>query len=205
MLLILEEKTNKPIQQGGHTMTQRRFTKKFEDEIWQFLKHARANTYASGTPTKPDLVNIGFEMYEFKCGVWLYRDRFAGSRLAGGQEVVWYRGRPVWYMNYGGGMGDNYLSDRKKTKPTFKFLKQVILQESEKFQPRGPAEIKIGDWRYECWQYMTEYMADANIVKNADEDEWNIREFSGYEVIFGPESCAFARFIHRFHGGIIMR
>jgi hypothetical protein len=66
-----------------------------------FIITAKAATYAGNgkrvDPTRPGSTDLSYED-----GDLLYRDSYFGSGDFIGEEVVWFRGEPVWAMNYYG-------------------------------------------------------------------------------------------------------
>lgn len=66
-----------------------------------FIVKAKAATYAgNGMPVEPS--RPGSTELAFDDGDFSYRDSYFGSGDFIGQEVVWFRGEPVWAMNYYG-------------------------------------------------------------------------------------------------------
>ena len=66
-----------------------------------FIIKAKAATYAGNgkrvQPTRPGSIDLSYED-----GDLLYRDSYFGTGDFIGEEVVWYRGEPIWAMNYYG-------------------------------------------------------------------------------------------------------
>lgn len=66
-----------------------------------FIITAKAATYAGNgkrvQPTRPGSIDLSYEE-----GDLTYRDSYFGSGDFIGEEVVWYKGNPVWAMNYYG-------------------------------------------------------------------------------------------------------
>ena len=116
-------------------------------EFLQFLLLAKKSTYASGSgsigssrPASSDL--------KFAQGDFLYFDTYLGSRDFIGEEAVWFRGQPIWGMNYHGIMSIETIPDG------FSEILHTALKLAPAGAPyRGPAELTLGDWRYTCqWQ-----------------------------------------------------
>ena len=116
-------------------------------EFLQFLLLAKKSTYASGEgsigssrPASSDL--------KFAQGDFLYFDTYLGSRDFIGEEAVWFRGQPIWGMNYHGIMLIETIPDG------FSEILHAALKLAPAGAPyRGPAELTLGDWRYTClWQ-----------------------------------------------------
>lgn len=133
-------------------------------ELVKFLVKAKLGTYAGGgkeiTPQRP-----GFRELEYSEGDWYYRDSYTGFYSAPGQELVKFRGNPVWIMSYSGGMNEKYHGDYDFAIQTFGFLKVAMLKIDESNPFRGPGNLKEGDWEY------------------VNESEGDIRFFRGTEKI----------------------
>jgi hypothetical protein len=71
------------------------------ERLEAFIIKAKAATYAgNGRPVKssrPGSIDLGYEEGDLR-----YRDSYFGAGDFIGEEVVWYRGEPIWAMNYFG-------------------------------------------------------------------------------------------------------
>lgn len=67
------------------------------EQLAGFLVRAKAKTYA-GNGKASATQRPGFRELGFSDGAWSYRDSYAGFYSATGQEVVRFKGRPVWMM-----------------------------------------------------------------------------------------------------------
>lgn len=116
-------------------------------EFLQFLLLAKKSTYASGSgsigSSRPASADLKFAQGDF-----LYFDTYLGSRDFIGEEAVWFRGQPIWGMNYHGIMLIETIPDG------FSEILHTALKLAPAGAPyRGPAELTLGDWRYTCqWQ-----------------------------------------------------
>jgi hypothetical protein len=130
----------------------------------EFLVKAKCRTYAGDgkeiAPQRP-----GFNELEFKDGDWEYRDSYSGLYFAPGQEVVRFKGVPVWTMAYSGGMKPEYHGNRDFAEQVFSFLKQALLRVKESRPFRGPESFKDGEFEY------------------VDASEGDITDFRGTEII----------------------
>ncbi|MBI2146475.1 hypothetical protein HYU22_03985 [Candidatus Woesearchaeota archaeon] len=158
------------------------------EELASFLVKAKVLTYpTNGRDAPPQRPH--FRELEYHEGEWDYRDSYAGFYRFQGQEVVRFRGKPVWAMGYSGGMGKEYHGQVELAAQTFSFLKKALVGVNETAPFRGPAvvseEISGKKWDYE----------------NAAEG--NIEFFSGMERILlaGKEIYR----VHYMGGGIISR
>ena len=148
----------------------------------EFLVRAKVSTYAGDgrevTPQRP-----GFNELEYKEDDLEYRDSYAGFYCAPGQEVVRFKGKPVWAMSYNGGMIKKYQDDEAFSGRTFVFLKEA-LKRVQKLRPfRGPESFKDGDFEY------------------IDETEGDIALFNGCERILHKSEEVFRQ---RYFGGLIV-
>jgi len=114
-----------------------------------FLGKAALATYAGGGK-RIKTEKKGFIYLEHREDGFYYRDSFAGYLASHGQETVWYQDKPVWMCSYAGGMRGSKTDDTDFANQTFEFLKQAMRsgEKSKNFQPRGPKNLKDGDWEY---------------------------------------------------------
>ena len=182
-----------------------RITKKFLRELWEFLKEARANTYASGAKPKEDNELPGFKKYVYtrqRVDHWTYIDRFAGSIFVGGMEVIYYRSEPVWFMTYGGGMTEEFRRNRQITKQTLRFLKKaLLLPDGDVFQPRGGSLVIRGKQGQQIWRYHCTKSNQSGIPIDLSWNIDDIREFQGSETIIHRHTAVFRQ---HFQGGLII-
>ncbi|MBS3157555.1 hypothetical protein J4442_05295 [Candidatus Woesearchaeota archaeon] len=160
------------------------------EELAKFLVRAKKATYAGegmeATPERP-----GFKELEFIEGDWIYRDSYVGFFRAPGQEVVRFRGEPVWTMSYDGGMMLDFRDDVAFAGETFSFLKKALLQVPEDAPYRGPKGQLVGGrgWVYE----------------NGLSFGSDITDFIGHEKIWaqigGKSEVVFAQ---RYIGGLVI-
>ena len=110
----------------------------------EFLQKAKKKTFASVIA----LPRINFDKskeYVYKDGDWVYKDKYFGSVVDTGQELVFYKERLVWSMSYRGGMikGKENLSRK-----CFSFLKKCLRNAPLDFPVRGPTCYEKGDFKY---------------------------------------------------------
>ena len=78
-------------------------------ELAEFLVEAKKATYAGdGNEVKNIERDSAKELFYIKRG-FEYRDSYFGFFSAPGQEVVRFKGKPIWAMAYSGGMKKGYL------------------------------------------------------------------------------------------------
>lgn len=152
------------------------------EQLKKFLYNANAKGYAGGaqeiTPQRP-----GFNELEYSEGDWYFRDSYAGSFFAPGQEIVYFQDKPIWAMAYAGGMKFEFHNQPEIAKETFQFLKKALLAMDPEKPFRGSAELIDGDWRY---------------ISTLDGD---IKDFIGNEKIFKGDELMFEQ---NFIGGLVV-
>ncbi len=148
-----------------------------------FIARASKATYASGDG-KTKSQRKGFIELEYSEADWCYRDSYTGFLRSWGQEVVWYKNKPIWTCLYGGGMSKAVMNAVSAIE-TFTFLKMAFLAGGKEstFQPRGPHDFVKDSWSYHC-----EY--DGDITK-----------FNGQEYIRKDKTVVFT---HSFIGGLVI-
>jgi len=111
-------------------------------ELAQFIVKAKRNTYAGegeGLRGPDESKNL-----QFTDGDYVYRDKYFGSEKFGGEEVVWFKEKPLWLMNYYGGIEKKIVDSER----VFDFLRKALLQASSDKPFRGPCFYKEGDFEY---------------------------------------------------------
>jgi len=153
------------------------------DTLAATLVKAKRSTYASEGAEEIVPQRSGFKELEFREGDWEYRDSYSGFFYAPGQEVVRYKGTPIWAMSYSGGMLPEYHGNAAFAKETFNFLKKALslVESSRPF--RGPISLGDGDWKY------------------TSSNEGDIKDFSGVERIHYKGREVFRQY---FIGGLII-
>lgn len=143
------------------------------EEVISFLLRAKKHTYAAkGQEANPS--RMASHDYRYGEKDYLYYDTYLGGECFAGEEAVWFQESPVWSMNYAGRVvGGHFSSD---------FLKEALLQVTEKLPFRGPELYIRGDYHYHC--------------RVAGDFFW----FQGYEDIFYGQRKIYECF---FHGGRI--
>lgn len=152
-------------------------------QLNDFLGKAALATYA-GSGERIKTKKKGFFDLEYREGDYYYRDSFAGYLSSHGQETVWYQDNPVWMCSYAGGMRNSKVDDADFANETFEFLKQAMRtgEKNKEFQPRGPENLKDGDW-----EYKNDFSGD-------------IGNFSGHEEIHFKGELVF---VHNYFGGVL--
>jgi hypothetical protein len=70
-------------------------------ELEAFIVRAKSKTYVGGGQ-KLLSYRLGSKDLQFHDGDWVYHDSYFGNTDFIGQEVVYFRRKPVWAMNYYG-------------------------------------------------------------------------------------------------------
>jgi len=151
-------------------------------ELAAFLRAAKFATYATqGDSNSIEPLLPGSKQLEHQAGDFLYRDIYAGLFYFVGQEMVYYRGTPVWSMSYAGGMLP--AADMSQAHNIYTLLRQALQQMPPERPLRGPAAFAVEPCRY------------ANTV-NGD-----IERFHGQEQIFSGEALLYE--LH-YSGGLLV-
>jgi len=140
----------------------------------EFLTEAKRATYAGNGAEKklPD----GSRELNYEKGQLKYRDRYFGSKLFSGQEIIFNKDKPVWSMNYYGKSIKEFIF----TEGIYSFLRKALSKVAEDSPFRGPKKFAEGLWGYE------------------NKWEGNLDEFSGEEKIFYKDKLVYKL---RYHGG----
>lgn len=111
-------------------------------ELARFIVKAKKNTYAGKGEGRKE--SDGSKNLQYREGSYVYRDRYFGSDRLGGEEVVWFKDKPAWVMNYHGGI------EREAVDPesVFVFLRKALFQVSAERPFRGPRSYKEGEFEY---------------------------------------------------------
>jgi len=155
-----------------------------EKELIAFIVFAKKNGYANkeGATEIIKYEKSGAVKIIVRKEDWEYTDKYVGSESFIGQEVVYYKGKPMWSMSYHGRV---FATDEDmKTKLTA-FLKNALLNVSEESLYRGP-RIHI-DTEF---TYINTFHGELNF-------------FSGEEMI-SKKSANSVLYELRYHGGNII-
>ncbi|MDQ6985938.1 MAG: DUF5680 domain-containing protein [Candidatus Dojkabacteria bacterium] len=154
-------------------------------KLIEFLKKSLNNCYLGDLKKAENIERKGFFEMEFSEDDLNYRDSFIGFYLSTGSEIIREGDRPIWVRNYRGGLIDKYVGNKEIFTELEEFLRKCLkigLQE-DGFTPRGPKELKSGDWLYKCnWQ------GDFNNFKGREtiklkEEEIFYHDFIGGDII----------------------
>ncbi len=151
------------------------------EALARFLLKSKTQTYAGdGKAVSPE--RPGFKELLYEEGDWSYRDSYVGFYSAPGQEIVRFKGAPVWSMSYFDGMlpGHRTLALAKQT---FAFLKEALSLVEVTRPFRGPESLSRSPWRYH------------------DSSTGDIADFVGTEEIFYYRRRVFKQ---TYGGGLIL-
>lgn len=143
------------------------------ERIKKFLCVAKKNGYAAHAPEQQPSRPASHDIH-YRDGDFLYIDSYLYGERFSGEEAVWYKGTPVWAMNFSGRvLGQSFSGD---------FLKESLSNLKEELPFRGPLVYSNGDYSYHCTV--------------SGEFEW----FQGNEEIFCGGERVYECY---FHGGIV--
>ncbi len=118
-------------------------------QLASFLGKAKKKTFASRISI-PKSTQDGGKEYSYQDGEFLYKDKYFGSTIDTGQELVFHKKSLLWSMSYRGGMlvGQDNLSGK-----CFSFLKKCLRNTPRDFPVRGEPIYEEGLFRYEnMWE-----------------------------------------------------
>jgi hypothetical protein len=115
-----------------------------KNQLNNFLQKAKKKTFAS----RISIPKIQGEkkVYVYKEKDFKYQDKYFGSIVDTGQELVFHKGKLLWSMSYRGGMIEGYENLSKKC---FSFLKECLRNAPKNFPVRGQKIYKKGFFKYE--------------------------------------------------------
>ena len=134
-----------------------------------FLVSAKKNTYPINE-NKVKSSRIKSSDFCYAENEYKYYDTYLGGEKFTGEEAVWYYDNPIWCMNYTGRViGDNFNNG---------FLKEVLLQVTEKFPYRGPQIFK--EWIFKDLERREDLCHTYNKIFNSIRP----REYDGQHIQF---------------------
>ncbi len=146
---------------------------KNDSKLNNFLVPAKRATYASSGEGGERRLADGAKELIFKKGLYKYRDRYFGSNPFIGQEIVFYNKKPIWGMNYSGGIINNIIDSQE----VYSFLKNALKQVSKSNPYRGPETLSSGQWKYSC-------TAKGSVSNFSGREEIFWRKKKVYELLF---------------------
>lgn len=153
--------------------------KDVERELLKFLEVANSQTYANKSAPKTKSSKLHSQDYYFERGDFKYHDTYFGSRNFIGSEVVYFKEKVIWGLNYYGHILKSDIDENE----LYDFLREALLKEANNILPlRGPSNYKKNDK-----SYMFTVEGDMN-------------NFKGEEIIMIDDEIVYRCYIH---GGYI--
>ncbi len=146
------------------------------EALRRFLVEAKANGYASGRAAS--IGADGGHALTFQAGEFKYCDRYFGQNPFVGEEVVWQNDRPIWAMNFYGGVTGQAVP----AGDVYTFLQKALRQMEAERPYRGPAVFREGEFEY------------------CNESQGSLENFTGVEQIAYRERVVYQLL---YHGGAI--
>ncbi|SFJ84191.1 DUF5680 domain-containing protein [Thermoflavimicrobium dichotomicum] len=115
-------------------------------EFIHFLVQAKRSTYASGANDTSPILPASSQ-FEYTKSPFFYRDIYFGSSRFTGQEIVYYQEKPVWSMNYYGGI-TSQIKDLNEISKIYRILKEALQLVDENAPFRGPKQWIKGQHLY---------------------------------------------------------
>ena len=109
-----------------------------------FLLKAKLHGYAGGDRLKIRSSDFS-KKYLYEEDEFSYEDRYFGEFVDMGQEIVRYKGIPVWGMSYRGGIFSLYDDNKQKV---FNFLRLALNEVDNQLPIRGPSLYQNGTYTY---------------------------------------------------------
>ena len=141
--------------------------------VAEFLVNAKKSTFAGGG-YRAKSSRDGSVDFLFQQGDLTYRDSYFGGIYDIGQEIVWHKDKPIWGMNYMGGMKEEYIFFKKQT---FEFLKKCLKLVDPSMPFRGPKYYQDGEF-----EYFNEI--DGDITKFSGKERISLKGKKIYEKVY---------------------
>ncbi|MGA2185518.1 MAG: DUF5680 domain-containing protein [Bryobacteraceae bacterium] len=118
------------------------------EELVKFLVKAKVNTYAGAgdNATVKSPLLPGTHQLEYSEGPFSYRDIYTGEAMFAGQEIVYYRGKPVWTMSYAGNIPADVSKD--DVDALVRLLHKALMGVPAEIPYRGPRLLQDGAYTY---------------------------------------------------------
>lgn len=133
-------------------MTERESNPEARKEQWlselaDFIVEAGKNGWAANATKEKDNIT-GKKKLVYERDDWKYVDEYTGYFVAPGTSDVFYKGRHVWTMTYGGKGQTPAFFD--KAPETYAFLKTALMQPDPDLPIRGAHTLvsDVGNWEY---------------------------------------------------------
>ena len=128
------------------------FKYNFIQSLANFIYTANKHTYANAKAKKVRSTRLGSKDYEFAQDYFIFHDTYFGSKDFIGEEIVYYKDKPIWGMNYYG-VTLNYEQFNITPKDIYAFLRKALMADykfdtDEHLPLRGPATFSENDYKY---------------------------------------------------------
>ena len=136
------------------------------ESLTEFLTKAHHSTYADERAKKAEMLRPSSHNYHFEEEDFAYHDTYFGGKKFIGEEVVYWKGKPVWGMNYYGTTVDETLAESFVDS----ILRPALMETPWSDLPvRGPKHFEREGFEYVMQireGNMTSFSAEERIVKN---------------------------------------
>jgi hypothetical protein len=149
-----------------------------QETLERFIVRAKQNTYVGGS-SKLLPYRLGSKDLQFREGDWAYHDSYLGESDFIGQEIVYYKMKPVWGMNYFGVI-------LKPDKITSAEAGQMIMKSLSPL--------------YEEGRFLGGFEHQEGSLRYVDENIGNVRSFQGREYITLVDEVIYELL---YHGGVL--
>lgn len=112
-------------------------------KLVEFLIKAKTSTYADGIKYKVPSIKPNSIDYHYVEDNYIYHDTYFGSSEFYGEEIVSLDNKPVWPMEYKGGVLNNETTDIYAT-----VLKPALKNVDYNLPLRGLKEFIVDDYKY---------------------------------------------------------
>lgn len=151
---------------------------KFNDEEFiTFLNDAKKEGYAGGDKQKIRKDDYSRHYY-YERSLFRYHDTYYGNLADCGREVVYFKGRPIWGMNYHGGVFEDY---DECAKDIFDFLREALSLPPREFPVRGPKVYLNPKFTYLNRYYgdILNFFGEETIVSNEYAEQVYLKHYLG--------------------------
>jgi hypothetical protein len=152
------------------------------DSLVNFIVEAKKSSYAtqgdtqSVTPLLP-----GTKQLEYRFGDYFYRDIYAGMLNFVGQEIVYFKEKPLWSMSYAAGLLP--AADKSEVMNIYSVLREALRLVCAESPFRGPKNYSNADYSY------------INVIKGT------LNQFNGHELICHNQVNVYELF---YSGGMVV-
>lgn len=144
---------------------------KWLNELAEFIVEGNRNAWAAGKGSESPRFPGAKSLY-YKRGEWELFDDYSGYFRAPGFTHIHWKNRPGWAMAYGG--TGQIQGHEDIVKPTFRFLREALMQVTPAMPFRGPSFYSDGTFLYEFELLsgdITDFLGkEAITVRNAGGD-----------------------------------